>query len=152
MILNESIIRIKRNVMRQESERFGSLGAIVSAVICASCFPVLVSLGATLGLGFLAQFEGVFINTLLPVFAGITFASAFISWVSHKQHFRGVLSITGPLMVFATLYMFWANEWSTYMFYIALALMFAVSVFDLVLPPVKSCQAPVPSSVGINHE
>jgi hypothetical protein len=41
-------------------------------------------LGATLGIGFLAQFEGLFINTPLPVFAGIA----------------------GPLMVLATLYLF----------------------------------------------
>ncbi len=125
-------------------EKFGSLGAIVSAMGCASCFPVLGSLGAALGLGFLAQFEGIFINTLLPVFAGIALIFAVISWVSHKQHFRGLLGIAGPVMLLATLYLFWANDWSIYMFYFALALMFVVSIYDIVSPPTKTCKTPEP--------
>ena len=128
-------------------KNFGSLGAVVSAMGCASCFPVLGSLGATLGLGFLAQFEGVFINTLLPVFAGIALASALISWASHKQHFRGLLSVAGSVMVLATLYFFWAEAWSTYMFYFGLALMFSVSVFDFVSPPTKTCKAPATTEI-----
>lgn len=123
-------------------EKFGSLGAIVSAMGCASCFPILGSLGATLGLGFLAQFEGVFINTLLPVFAGIALLSALISWASHKKHIRGLLGISGPIMVFATLYLFWANDWSTYLFYFALAVMFFVSIYDFISPPAKTCKGP----------
>lgn len=126
----------------QLSEKLGSLGAIVSAMGCASCFPVLGSLGATLGLGFLAQFEGLFINTLLPLFAGIALVSVVISWAFHKQHLRGVLGIAGPLMVLATLYLFWTNSWSTYMFYFALALMLAVSIWDMVSPPTRACNAP----------
>lgn len=101
-------------------EKFGSLSAIVSAMGCASYFPVLGSLGATLGLSFLAQVEGIFINTLLPIFAGIA----------------------GPVMVFATLYLFWADDWSTYMFYFALAVMLSASIHDLISPPEKICKTP----------
>lgn len=129
------------------SEKFGSLGAIVSAMGCASCFPVLGSLGATLGLGFLAQFEGLFINTLLPVFAGIALVSVVISWAAHKQHLRGILGVTGPLMVLATLYLFWTDSWSTYMFYFALALMLTVSIWDIVSPPVKTCVTTNPDNI-----
>jgi len=36
---------------------------------CAACFPALGSLAASLGLGFLASYEGVLINNILPAFA-----------------------------------------------------------------------------------
>jgi len=121
------------------TEKTSSLGAIISALGCASCFPVLGSLGVTVGLGFLAQFEGVFINSLLPLFAAIALISAALSWWVHRQHIRGVLSIAGPIMVLATLYLFWTDSWSTYMLYFALALMFAVGIWDFVSPANKKC-------------
>jgi mercuric ion transport protein len=117
----------------QLSEKFGFLGAIVAAMGCASCFPLLGSIGATLGLGFLAQFEGLFINTLLPIFALIALVSVLISWWSHRNHLRGLLGIAGPLMVLATLYLFWIDDWSTDMFYGALVLMLIRCVFAFVI-------------------
>ncbi len=122
------------------TEKLGALGAIVSAMGCASCFPVLGALGSALGMGFLAQFEGTFINTLLPLFATIALVSALASWWSYKHHLRGVLTIAGPIMVLATLYLFWTDAWSTYMFYAALALMFGVAVWDLTSPLHRVCQ------------
>jgi len=56
-------------------DKTGALGALTAAMGCASCFPALGSLGAALGLGFLAHYEGLFINTLLPVFAAIALAA-----------------------------------------------------------------------------
>jgi mercuric ion transport protein len=88
-------------------------GTIIAAMGCASCFPLLASLGASIGLGFLSQFEGVFINKLLPIFAGIALISALLSWYLHKNHIRGLLSIAGPIMVLATLFLFWFSNWST---------------------------------------
>ena len=38
---------------------------------CAACFPAIASFGAAIGLGFLSQYEGLFIGILLPMFAGI---------------------------------------------------------------------------------
>jgi mercuric ion transport protein len=122
------------------SEKVGSLGAIVSAMGCASCFPALGALGATFGLGFLAQFEGLFINTLLPLFAVVALASVLFSWWFHRRHFRGALGVAGPLMVLATLYLFWTDAWSTYMFYFALALMLSVSLWDVLDPPTRACR------------
>lgn len=46
-------------------DKTGSVGAVVSAMGCAMCFPAIASLGAAVGLGFLIQWEGLFINTLL---------------------------------------------------------------------------------------
>lgn len=121
--------------MCRVSDKVGSFGAIVSAMGCASCFPAIAALGASLGLGFLAQFEGLFINILLPVFAIVALAANLLSAWSHRRLGRMLLGIVGPIMVLATLYLFWAKAWSTYMFYIGLATMFAVSIYDLVSPP-----------------
>lgn len=124
----------------QLSEKFGFLGAIVAAMGYASCFPLLGAIGATLGLGFLAQFEGLFINTLLPIFALIALISVLISWWSHRNHLRGLLGIADPLMVLATLYLFWVDDWSTDMFYGALVLMLIMTVWGWLSPP-KQCKA-----------
>lgn len=121
------------------SEKVGSLGTVMSAMGCASCFPALGALGATLGLGFLAQFEGLFINTLLPIFTVVALASVLFAWWFHRRHLRGALGIAGPLMVLTTLYLFWTDDWSTDMFYFALALMLSVSLWDFFDPPGRVC-------------
>lgn len=117
----------------------GALGTIVAAMGCASCFPAIASLGASLGLGFLGQYEGVFINTLLPVFASIALAANIFSFFSHRIWYRLLAGIAGPSMVLATLYLFWTDNWSTYLFYAGLAVMLVVSVWDMVSPPQKVC-------------
>lgn len=120
-------------------DKTGSLGTIVAAMGCASCFPAVAALGASVGLGFLSQFEGLFINTLLPIFAAIALAANLIAWFSHHRLLRTLAGIAGPAMVLATLYLFWTDDWSTYMFYVGLIVMFAVSVWDIVSPPRAAC-------------
>jgi len=120
------------------TEKAGSIGSLISAMGCASCFPFLASLGASLGLGFLSAFEGLFINTLLPLFAIIVLASNVFAWLSHRRLTRLAWGILGPSMVLATLYLFWTDDWSTYMFYAGLTLMLVVSVWNIVSPP-RAC-------------
>jgi mercuric ion transport protein len=122
-------------------DKTGSVGAIIAAMGCASCFPALGALGASMGLGFLAHYEGLFINTLLPVFAGIVLVTNLISWWSHRLWWRTLIGLVGPVMVLATFYLFWTDNWSTYMFYVGLVLMLAVSIWDIVSPPLKSCSS-----------
>lgn len=121
------------------SDKTGSIGAIVSAIGCASCFPAIASLGAAVGLGFLGQYEGLFINTLLPVFASIALAANVISAWSHRRLGRFLLGISGPIMVLSTLYLFWTDDWSTYMFYVGLFFMLVVSIWDIVSPAKRVC-------------
>jgi len=118
----------------------GSLGTIIAAMGCASCFPAIAALGSALGLGFLAQFEGLFINTLLPIFAGIALVSYLYSGIFKRQWLPMLFGIAGPLMVLATLYLFWTDDWSTDMFYIGLVLMFVVAIWDIVAPINKNCK------------
>lgn len=123
-------------------EKIGSVGVLVSAMGCAACFPALASLGASIGLGFLSAYEGVFINKLLPLFALIVLVSSLVAWVSHRHYIRLIWGLLGPLMVLATLYLFWTDNWSTYMFYTGLVLMLAVSIWDIISPPTKTCALP----------
>lgn len=47
----------------------GSVSLIAASPSCASCFPASVALGASMGLGFLTQYEGFFLNTLIRLAA-----------------------------------------------------------------------------------
>ncbi len=117
------------------ADKSGALGSVIAAMGCAACFPALANIAAAFGLGFLAQWEGLFINTLLPLFAAIAlFANAF-GLLSHRPWHRSILGMIGPSFVLLTLYPLWKYGWSTYLLYAGIGLMFCLSVFDLVKPP-----------------
>lgn len=118
----------------------GNFGALIAAMGCASCFPAIASIGSALGLGFLSQFEGLFLDTLLPAFAIIAMLAYLYSGILNRQWLRMVLGIAGPIMILATLYLFWADNWSTYMFYFAIVLMLAVSIWDIFKPAGEICR------------
>ncbi len=122
-------------------DKTGAVGSLTAAMGCASCFPALGSLGASLGLGFLSHYEGMFINTLLPVFAGIALAANLFSFLSHKIWYRTLAGITGPTMVLLTMYPLWQYDWSTWLLYGGIALMLVVSIWDIVSPPGKVCSS-----------
>jgi len=122
-------------------DKTGSLGVLTATMGCASCFPAVGSLGAVLGLGFLHQYEGIFINTLLPIFAAIALvANAFIFY-KHKKWLRGLLGIAGPIMVLLTMYPLWTYNWSTYLLYTGIVLMLIVSVWNIISPAHKVCKS-----------
>ncbi len=117
----------------------GSLGAVISAMGCAMCFPAIAGLGGALGMGFLSQWEGMFINTLLPVFGWIVLVANALGWFSHKQWLRSLLGMSAPTLLLLSLYPWFQYGWSTYVTYFALGLMVAVSIGDLVYPANKRC-------------
>jgi len=130
-------------------DKLGSTGSAVGAMACAMCFPATASIGAFLGLGFLSQWEGLFLNTLLPLFAGIALVANLLTIRLHRQPVRAVVSIAGPLMVLGTLYPFWNYGWSTWMFYAGLVVMLLSSAWDIAAPPRAACR-PDNSSTGRN--
>jgi len=116
-----------------------SLGAIASAMGCAFCFPAIASLGGALGLGFLGQWEGLFINTLLPVFAWLALVINAVGYLGHRQWLRSLLGIVGPILLLLSLYPWFIYGWSTYVTYSALGLMVVISIGDLMYPANKRC-------------
>jgi len=116
-----------------------SLGAIVSAMGCAFCFPAIASLGGALGLGFLGQWEGLFINTLLPVFAWLALVINAAGYLGHRQWLRSFFGMVGPILLLLSLYPWFKYGWSTYVTYSALGLMVVISIGDLMYPTNKRC-------------
>ena len=121
------------------TDKLGSVGALAAAMGCAACFPALASLAASLGLGFLSAYEGLFINKLLPLFALIVLFSRLAAWLSHRSTIRMIWGLLGPIMILATLTLFWTDNWSTTLFYTGLVFMIAVSIWDIVSPLIKTC-------------
>ena len=99
-----------------------------------ACFPALRSLASALGLGFFSHFEGIAVNTLLPIFASLELLVNLYNWHKNKNHTRAVFSILGPVAVLLTLYPLWLYDWSTYLFYFGICLMVVMSVLDIVKP------------------
>jgi len=121
------------------TDKAGSVGSVVAAMGCAMCFPAIVSLGAAFGMGFLSQWEWVFIETILPLFAGLALAANALGWFSHHQWHRSLLGIIGPTLVLLSLYPFFPYAWSAYVTYSGLAIMVIVSIWDLLYPANKAC-------------
>lgn len=110
-------------------DKAGAIGTVVSVMGCGACFPALASLGAAIGLGFLQPYEGLFISTLLPLFATLALTANALGWLRHRQWHRSVLGMAGPALVLAGRFL-----WITPLVYIGLALMVGVSIWDLVSP------------------
>ncbi|CAN7752227.1 MULTISPECIES: organomercurial transporter MerC [unclassified Variovorax] len=120
------------------ADKAGALGSIVSAASCPACFPALASLGAAMGLGFLAGYEGLFITTLLPLFAAVALVANALGWLRHRQWHRSALGMIGPAMVLAAMLLFFGQWWTARLLYTGLAFMVGVSLWDL-LSPAKRC-------------
>lgn len=120
-------------------DKAGSLGSVVAAMGCAACFPAIASLGAAIGLGFLSQWEWVFINTVLPLLGGFVLLVNALGWFSHRQWHRSALGMVGPTVLLLSLYPWFKYGWSSYATYAALAMMVTVSVWDLVSPASRHC-------------
>lgn len=126
-------------ILTRLGDKTGALGALVSTMGCAMCFPALASIAAALGLGFLAQWEGLFVNTLLPLFAWVALGANVLGWFSHRQWHRSVAGIIGPAVVLLSIYPWFQYEWSTWTLYGGLALMLGVAIWDLVSPAHRRC-------------
>lgn len=122
----------------------GSVGALVTAMACAGCFPALGSVGAALGLGFLVPYEGFLFRTVLPGLAALAFCMNAWAWYRHRQFARGLFSLAGPIAVLTALLVVWSHDWSIALFYAGIALMLAGSMLD-VLRPARASLCPASS-------
>lgn len=139
------------------ADKTGVLGAVVSGIGCAMCFPALASLGATVGLGILAPWERLFITTLLPLFTVIALVANSLLWGNHRQWYRGLPGVLGPLLVLVGLLPFLlrlgVNPFYGHLaFYTGLALMVISAVWDLLRPASRQCTGPRSADIGATHE
>ncbi len=120
------------------ANKAGALGSIVSAMGCAACFPAIASLGAAIGLGFLSQYEGLFIRILLPAFAAIALLANALGWLSHRQWRRTALGLVGPALALVAVFLTYGQR-SEWLLYAGLVFMVGVSVWDFVSPAHRRC-------------
>jgi mercuric ion transport protein len=121
------------------ADKAGALGSVVAAASCPACFPALASLGAAAGLGFLTEYEGLFLTTLLPLFAGVALLANALGWFSHRQWHRSLLGMAGPALVMAATMLFFGRWWTSYLLYSGLALMVGAALWDLFSPSRRKC-------------
>lgn len=138
------------NFFSRMADRTGALGTLASGMGCAACFPALAGIGATLGLGFLASWERTFITTLIPLFAVIALIANSLTWRVHRQTVRGLVSVTGPLLVLAGVAPFQLKlgqyaAYAQFVFYAGLVLMMVSALWNLVRPARRQCVVPVPA-------
>jgi mercuric ion transport protein len=120
------------------ADKAGALGSLVSAASCPACFPALASLGSAVGLGFLSQYEGLFISTLLPIFASVALVANALGWLRHRNWRRTALGVVGPALVLIASWWIAAAWWTTVL-YAGLAFMVATSLWDLFSPNRPRC-------------
>jgi mercuric ion transport protein len=121
------------------ADKAGALGSVVSAASCPACFPALASLGAAAGLSFLGNYEGLFLNTLLPLFAAVALVANALGWLRHRQWHRSLLGMIGPAMVLSAMLLFFGQWWTARLLYTGLAFMVGISLWDLLSPASKRC-------------
>ena len=120
-------------------DKSGSLGAVVAAMGCSFCFPAIASLGAAIGLGFLAQWEGFLLTKVLPGAAILTLLVNVLGYLYHRQWYRSVLGVSGRIAILLILNFWFATYWRTDAIYVALGLMVAVSIWDIYWPANRRC-------------
>lgn len=133
------MIEILIRLLTRVGDKVSSLGAVTSVLGCSMCFPAIASFGAAIGLGFLSQWEGLFVNTLLPLFAWTALVLNGLGWLSHKQWHRSLLGMVGPLLLLLSIYPWFQYSWSAYVTYSALGIMLAVSIWDVFSPANRRC-------------
>lgn len=123
--------------------RMGVVGTIVGSFSCTMCFPATASLGAMIGLGFLSRWEGVFVQWLIPIFASVALLANLVSWISRRQWRRTMLGSIGPVLaligVFGITHHFLAKDFARGIFYAGLAIMFFMSMWDMIRPANRHC-------------
>jgi mercuric ion transport protein len=126
-------------IVTRLGDKSGSLGAVIAAMGCSFCFPAIASLGAAIGLGFLAQWEGFLLTKVLPGAAILTLLVNVLGYFYHRQWYRSVAGVIGPAAILLILNFWFATYWRADAIYAALGLMIAVSIWDIFWPANRHC-------------
>jgi mercuric ion transport protein len=132
------------------ADKTGVIGTVVASFGCAACFPAAASIGAAIGLGFLGQWEGLFVRLLIPVFAIVALLANLAGWFSHHQWQRALTGSIGPALaligafglmgVFGMTHGFLATNLARGTFYAGVIIMILAALWDLIRPAGRRCQ------------
>lgn len=81
---------------RPSVEKLGSVGAVVAALACPICFPKIALIGALLGLGVFAPYEGYVALGVQGLFL-IAFIGQYLAFRRHRN--RALLALSGAATV-----------------------------------------------------
>jgi mercuric ion transport protein len=88
---------------RTSLERFGSVGAIIAAAACPICFPKLALVGAALGLGIFAPYEGYVAKGVQALFL-LALAGQLLAFRQHRNQWLFALSGVTTALLFVGYY------------------------------------------------
>ena len=86
-------------------EKFGTVGAVVAAAACPICFPKVALVGAAVGFGALAPFEG-YIAVGVQILFVLAFVGQMLAFPRHRNRWLLALSAVTTAFLFAAYYLF----------------------------------------------
>ena len=121
-------------------EKTGTVGAVIGALACPICFPKVALIGAAVGLGALAPFEGYIAMGVQALFI-LAFVGQMLAYPRHRNRWLLTLSALTTALMLVSYYAFS----SSLLLQISLALLVAASVW-LVMETRKCarCEATAP--------
>jgi mercuric ion transport protein len=115
--------------------KVGTGGALLAAILCPVCFPKLALIGALLGLGVLAPYEGWF-AVAAQVFLIIALVGHAMAYRRHRNRWIVALAAAGVALVLGSLWFFYAEA----VVYLGLTAVLAATVWSaLALRRCDSC-------------
>ena len=84
-------------------EKVGSVGAILAALACPACFPVLAVVGTALGLGIFRPFDG-WVFVVFQILVLIALVGNILSFSRHRRVLPLILGTISPTIIFSVLY------------------------------------------------
>lgn len=133
------------------ADKAGVIGILVGSFGCIACFPAAATIGAALGLGFLSQWEGVFVRFLIPACAIVVLLAAWAGWRSHGNWLRGIVGALGPILaligafglmgVLGVTHGFLPANAARATFYAGLVTMILTALWDLIRPANRRCRS-----------
>lgn len=90
---------------RPSIEKLGTFGAVLAAAACPICFPKLALVGAALGLGVFAPFEGYMVFAVQALFV-LAFVGQWLAFRRHRNRWLLALSAVVTLLVLVGYYAF----------------------------------------------
>ena len=115
--------------MKLPLERLGTVGALLAAIVCPICFPKLALIGAALGLGALAPFEGWF-AAAAQVFLVLAVMGHLVAYRRHRNPWVLLLAGVGAALVLGAL---WVKYIEVYLGLLAVVVATVWSAFALPL-------------------
>ena len=108
-------------------EKTGTVGAVIAALACPICFPKIALIGAAIGLGALAPFEG-YIAIGVQVLFILALVGQVLSYPRHRNRWLLGLSVFATALLFVAYYLYV----STALLELSLALLIGASIWLVV--------------------